>query len=117
VSIAGYSVQPKRKSVPRAKLLRAYVGTYRDGVLELGRGAWVKTVGEDERRFDASARLSRNIGDRLIVGWGARWQDVAAVEITAITGKNFRESWAVRVLCGDTPANGNVTVQVGRRAS
>lgn len=107
----------KRKGTRRPPELRAYKATYHDGVLTLTGGALVRAIGSDDpTREDRSARLARNIGDTLIVGWAGSWMNVAAVVITAITGGNYNERWTVRVVEGEAPPNGDVTVQAAKRA-
>ena len=107
----------KRRGTRKPPELRAYLATYRDGVLTPGRGAYVRPVGSEEpTREERSARLSRNIGDTLIVSWGHEWHCVAAVVIASISGGNYNERWTVRVVCGDEPATGPVTVMAAGRA-
>ncbi len=107
--IGGIAIQrPRSPGKRRGKQLRGYVGTYTDGVIALARGAWVKTAGtDDEKRFDATVRLSRNIGDGLVVMQADR---VAYAVVTRVHARQWSEAWSVRLLHDATIANGNVNV-------
>lgn len=73
----------------------------------LGRGAWCKRVdkrdasNDAQRRWDPRARLSRNIGDRVMICHG----EIGAtlVEIVGIRDDSHGERWRVTRIAGDTP--------------
>lgn len=114
--IGGVATQRPRTPRKRGKLVRYFAGTHKAGVIELVRGAWVKTAGEDDKRWDASLRLSRNIGDALIVMWG-RWDEVAYAVVTGVVVDGWQEKWTIAVKLGGPIPNGGVNVMAGRRAA
>lgn len=118
--IGGIATQRPRTPRKRVKLVRYFTGKHQrdaqqQSVITLVRGAWVKTAGQDDKRWDATARLVRNVGDALIVMWG-RWDEVAYAVVTSVHVDGWREWWTVEVKLGGPIPNGGVTVMAGRRA-
>lgn len=105
--IGGVALNHRRSPVKRprkAGLLRAFPAVLTGAELRCTGGAWVKEAGSDEeRRFVRDEKLSRNIGDGLVV----IGDDVAFAVVTAVSG-SWLETWTVRL---SVPiANGNVMV-------
>ncbi|MBA3391181.1 MAG: hypothetical protein H0T89_00990 [Deltaproteobacteria bacterium] len=101
--------RPARKRIAQRRL---FACTYADGVLACKPGGWITTITADDitvPTWDASIRLSRNIGDRVIASWGSP-DDNAALEVVAIEATGWSERWRVATICGGPVANGNVLV-------